>query len=222
MKTIGIVVAMNRESGLLELFRNHTREIVCGIPFFVFETEKNKVVLTTCGVGEIAAASATAILIARYGVDEIVNYGFVGSLKRDLPVNVAVGVTAVVHTDMDLTAFGNEIGQYDGADFVDFTPSKALTEEILGKNVYFGKLASADKFVSDGKIKTSISQKFNADICDMEGAGIAVCCSRANVPFSLIKIVVDGIEDDCTQTFFANSVFGVDGAIRKIADYLVK
>lgn len=222
MKKIGIVVAMNRESGLLELFKDHTKESLCGIDFYSFMAKGNKIVLTTCGIGEINASSATAILIVHYGVSEIINYGFVGSLKHDLPVNVVVGVTSVVHTDMDLTAFGNQLGQYDERKELDFVPDEKLTRAILGEDVYMGRLASADKFISDGNVKLNIAKSFSADICDMEGAGISVCCERAKVPFALIKVVADGIENDCTQTFFENSTFGVDGAIRKIAEYICK
>lgn len=222
MKKIGIVVAMNRESGLLELFKNHTKETLCGIDFYTFVANGNKVVLTTCGIGEINASSATTILIIHYGVEEIINYGFVGSLKYDLPTSVVVGVTSVVHTDMDLIAFGNKAGQYDERAEVDFLPDKDLTCKILGENVYMGRLASADKFISDGKVKVEIAKNFSADICDMEGAGISVVCEKAKIPFALIKVVADGIENDCTQTFFENSTFGVDGAIRKIAEYICK
>lgn len=222
MKTFGVVVAMNRESGLLELFPNYQKEYVCGIPFYLFNAADNRVVLTTCGVGEISASSAVALLIGHYGVNEIINYGFVGSLKCELPINMVIGVSEVVHTDMDLTAFGNVIGQYDEREEVTFKASRELTRKILGKDVFFGVLASADKFVSKGEVKTAISQAFNADICDMEGAGIAVVCTRANIPFALIKVVVDGVEEDCTDAFSANSVFGVDGAIECIAGYLKK
>ncbi len=222
MRKIGIVVAMNRESALLEIFKSYTEEKFCGIPFYIFKAENNTIVLTTCGIGEVAAASATSILISHYGVEEIINYGFVGSLKHDLPINAVIGVNSVIHTDVDLTAFGSALGQYDGRNEVDFKPNATLTENILGKNSHFGRLASADKFISDGKRKAAIAKDFSADICDMEGAGIAVVCTRSEIPFALIKVVVDGIEDDCTQTFETNSVFGVDGAIKKIAEYITK
>lgn len=222
MKTIGIVVAMNRESALLELFKARTEERICGIPFHIFDAKNNKIVLTTCGVGEVSAASATSILICHYGAEEIINYGFVGSLKHDLPINAVVGVNSVIHTDVDLTAFGSKLGQYDGRDEVDFKPSIGLIKNILGENIHLVRLASADKFISDGKKKAAIAKEFSADICDMEGAGIAVVCTRSQIPFAFVKVVVDGLEDDCTQTFEANSIFGVDGAIKKIAEYITK
>lgn len=222
MKRIGIVVAMKRESALLEIFKNHKKESVCGTDFFIFEANDNQIVLTTCGIGEINSASATAVLIAYYRVQEIINYGFVGSLKHDIPVNLVVGVNSILHTDMDLSAFGNALGQYDERERIDFIPDIDLTKAILGENVFLGRLASADKFVSDGNKKEAIAEQFVADICDMEGAGIAVTCEKAKIPFALIKVVVDGVENDCTQTFLENSTFGVDGAIKKIADYIVK
>lgn len=222
MKKIGIIVAMNRESGLLELFKEHKKERLCGMDFFSFKANDNEIVLTTCGIGEVNSSSATTLLIVHFGVEEIINYGYVGSLKHDLPLSVVVGVNAVVHTDVDLTAFGNVLGQYDERAERDFSPSVELTKKILGENCHMGRLASADKFLADGNTKLAIAEKFSADICDMEGAGIAVCSERAGIPFALIKVVADGIEEDCGKTFSENSLFGVDDAIRKIAEYISK
>ncbi|MCI6093895.1 MAG: 5'-methylthioadenosine nucleosidase, partial [Clostridium sp.] len=42
--------------------------------------------------------------------------------------------------------------------------------------------------------KRSLHDEFNADICEMEAAGIALTCNRSSVPCLLIKAVSDAVE----------------------------
>ena len=53
--------------------------------------------------------------------------------------------------------------------------------------------ASGDKFVADPKIKAELHEKYGADICEMEAAGIALTCDRNGIQCLLVKIVSDGI-----------------------------
>ena len=220
MKKIGIVVAMNKETLVLERFV-HTTELVAGIPFHTFSAGQNTVVLAECGIGETRAAAATALLIAYFQVDEILNYGYVGALSKNLPLNAVCAVESVVHTDVDIRAFGLALGQYDGRDAVAFYPSASLTKAV-GVNLPLKRLASADKFVSEGEKKNALRETFGADICDMEGAGVASVCDRAGVPYALLKLVSDGVEEDCTEEYMKNSVRGIIPLVDLICNYLVK
>ena len=218
-KTIGVVVAMNRETGVLGHFP-HEKEIVAGFSFNLFKAGENNVILAECGIGETYAAAATALLIGRYKVDEIINYGYVGALEEDTPMNAVFAVQKVLHTDFDLTAFGLSMCQYDGRDKIEFTPDAALTARIA--DLPLKTLASADKFVWSGDRKKELNQEFDAHICDMEGAGVASVADKAGVPYALVKIVADGVESDCTDEFFKNSVFGIEPLVKLICDYLEK
>ena len=218
-KTIGIVVAMDRETGVKEKFAYKT-EYLAGIAFNIFQAGENKVVLAESGIGEVRAAAATALLIGRYNVDEIINYGYVGSLNESIPVNAVCAVDEIFHTDVDLVAFGNVLGQYDGRDEVPFKTNLALTKRIA--DLPLKKIASSDKFIASGEKKKELRKVFGADICDMESAGVAEVCDRANVPFAILKIVSDGVESDCTDSFWENSIFGIVPLVDLICDYLVK
>lgn len=219
-KKIGIVVAMDRETGVLNKFESK-KEIVAGISFNFLKAGENDVVLAECGIGETRSATATGILLAKYEVDEIINYGYVGALEESTPMNIVYAVEEVVHTDMDLVAFGLKPAQYDGRSEVSFFTDKALTKRIA-PTLPLKKLASADKFVSSGEKKKELHDVFGANICDMEGAGVAQACDRAKVPYAIIKIVADGVENDCTDTFFENSISGIEPLVDLICDYLVK
>ena len=219
-KTIGIVVAMTRETGVKEKFES-TVEYVAGIPFNHFKAGDNRVILAECGIGETRSAAATALLVGHFKVDEIINYGYVGALEENIPMNEVFAVEEIVHTDVDLIAFGLQLGQYDGREEVLFHPDSALTKRIAA-GLPGKRLASSDKFVALGEKKKELNRVFGANICDMEGAGVASVCERAGVPYASIKIVADGVETDCTDAFFENSVFGIVPLVDMICDYIVK
>lgn len=54
--------------------------------------------------------------------------------------------------------------------------------------------ASGDRFIASADEKRSLHDEFNADICEMEAAGIALTCNRSSVPCLLIKAVSDAVE----------------------------
>ena len=51
--------------------------------------------------------------------------------------------------------------------------------------------SSGDKFIGDPIKKAELHKLFNADICEMESAGIALTCNRNRIPFLMIKCVAD-------------------------------
>ena len=52
--------------------------------------------------------------------------------------------------------------------------------------------ASADKFVVDSDVKDNLYKEYDASICEMESAGVALTCLNNNIPFVVIKAVSDG------------------------------
>ena len=64
-------------------------------------------------IGEIYAAGATQLLISRYGVEAVINFGVSGSLIEEVGVLNTVLVEGIVHYDFDLSPIDNvSVGQY--------------------------------------------------------------------------------------------------------------
>ncbi|MBO7389829.1 MAG: 5'-methylthioadenosine/S-adenosylhomocysteine nucleosidase, partial [Clostridia bacterium] len=158
------------------------------------------VFLAKCGIGEIASSAATALLIGKFECSYIINFGLVGTFRPEYR-GALVAVKDVVHYDFDLTAFGQVRGC--PADFT--SPYFSVYSEGLSRLSAFDlplvRLASGDKFISDPLISARIASDFSADICDMEGAGIAITCARAGIPFNMIKLVSDGADSSATADF---------------------
>lgn len=183
---IGIVVAMEKElSPLLELCGDYQVDQVMGNSVYTFERHPH-VIAVLSGVGEIRAAIATTLLISSYQVERIINYGYVGAYCETLRLGQIVNVTSVIHCDFNLSVFGSLPGQYDGMDKVEF----AADEDYFNRLGYVQKkLSSSDNFMDPGPEREKVIQLFGTNVSDMEGAGIAVTCQKAGIPFSMLKCV---------------------------------
>ena len=146
------------------------------------------------GAGEIAAAAGTQMLIDRYGVDMILNFGVVGAVTEDMRTAELCVVDSIIHYDFDTTGWLNLArGQYPGRDSAYIRTDRALLEraEAINPTIRRAVCASADKFVDRAEDKTVLREKYGADICEMEAAGIALTCERNGVPCLLIKAISD-------------------------------
>ena len=192
---IGIFTAMQKEA-MSFLQGDVTKETVGSFAVYHFTLGKHESVLCCPPyVGEIAASAACQLLITKYGVDCIVNFGVVGALTPKASVQSFVYVKDVVHYDMDISSVDKlPVGAYGCFEDV----AVKCDETLLGKALQFNALptvrcASADKFVNDAQQKTALHRDFGAEICDMESAGILFACRFNNVPCLLVKCISDSL-----------------------------
>ena len=68
-------------------------------------------ILTLSGIGKVAAAVATTLLLERFSPDCVINTGSAGGFDPALNVGDLVISSEVRHHDVDVTAFGYELGQ---------------------------------------------------------------------------------------------------------------
>ena len=196
MKTIGMIVAVEMDAVLSRYGRAAGLETRGGFEVHRYEGEGYRLDVVSAGAGELAAAAATELLIAVYGAELIVNFGVVGGLTEEMALARTVVVESVVHYDFDTSAWdGCEVGRYAAYP----TPRVPTTPELVARaRALFPELravvcASADKFVGRAEDKRALYERFGAEICEMEAAGVVLTCGRAGVPCLVIKTVSDGI-----------------------------
>jgi len=219
MKT-GIVIAMEREGSSLKnkLGEPKEKKLICGMTFSVYDTKGGEVIIGESAPGTAEAASCTTILIDRYQVDQVINFGYVGSLKLKYGLFDIVAVDSVVQHDYDLTVFDISKGSHSCLGYPYIQADKKLTSS-LADGYDLVRIACGNSFVSDEMSKTKIAEEFDADICDMESAGIALVCARAEVPFAMLKVVSDGLEGDSIESFKKHSK-DIEGCTTLILDFI--
>ena len=203
---IGIITAMADETTpLYQKMGKATGEInVAGVTISKFDIDGNEIFLVRSGVGEIRAAMTFQLLVDRFDVDVVLNFGFVGSLDNRFDVGDIVLAEKIVHYQFDTSAIDNvPAGQYDGNDSIYFTADKALIEKVQG--ALQNKLpevivASGDKFVASKEDKEYL-RTLGAQICEMECAGLVIASLRNNVPLLSIKVISDKADESADISF---------------------
>lgn len=196
LKRVGMVVAMQKE--ILPFLENSNvkikNEMIGKYSIISFEINNKEVYIIESGVGEIFASGATQLLISKYSVDAIINFGVCGSLNNNLNLLDTVLVDGIIHYDFDLSTIDDvKIGEYPGLGQV-ISCKNELMDVALKINPSIQKVlcASADKFVSDEEIKNNLYNTYGTSICEMESAGVVLTCINNNIPFLVIKAVSDG------------------------------
>ena len=196
MKTIGMIVAVEMDAVLAKYGRAAGVEKRGGFEIHRYENGDFTLCIVSAGAGELAAAAATELLIASYGAELIVNFGVVGGLTEKMALARTVVVESVVHYDFDTSAWdGCEPGRYAAfpTPRIPTTPQLVKRALALCPELRPVVCASADKFVGSAQAKAELHERFGAEICEMEAAGVVLTCSRAGVPCLVVKTVSDGI-----------------------------
>jgi len=205
MKKIGMLIAIDTE--LMEYFKSLSSvERLTGLAYDVWTTTVygKQLFIIKSGAGEISASGATQFLISAFGVEVIINFGICGKLSPSLKILDTVVVNAVVHYQYDTSAIDNvEPGRYLQFDSVYIKPDSSLIQRLqeIDGEIKPAICASADLFVAKEEDKKFLRETYNADVCEMEAAGILITCKKNNIPCLMVKSVSDDCDDMDFKTY---------------------
>ena len=195
-KQIGLLVAVEMDSVFARYGTGRKIEHRGGFDVFQYENESYVLHVIHSGIGEIAAAGAAELLIDRYGVELIVNFGVVGGLTEEMSQTKTCVVKRVVHYDFDLSGIDSvATAQYPGFPDIYLPADEKLVKKAqeISPELKPVTCASADKFVGNREDKERLHRLYGADICEMESAAVLLTCHRNDIPCLLIKAVSDGL-----------------------------
>jgi adenosylhomocysteine nucleosidase len=211
MQVIGIIGAMEPEVALLrQQITDVNSTELGGYVFYSGKLAGQAVVLVQSGIGKVASALATALLIQQFKPDAVINTGSAGGFDPQLNVGDVVISTEVRHHDVDVTAFGYEMGQVPQMPAA-FSANPALVNaaeqsiQALGFcQTKKGLIATGDSFICDPARIAVIRQQFPTMLAvEMEGAAIAQVCHMLNTPFVVIRSLSDIAGKESPQSFEA-------------------
>jgi adenosylhomocysteine nucleosidase len=208
---IAILGAMDEEVKLIKESLNHLQEVAYAhVVFFTGELHGHEIVLVKCGIGKVASAVATTMIIDKFDPDFVVNTGSAGGFDKELNIGDIVISNAVTHHDVDLTVFGYVLGQCAGMP-ENYVCNEQLIEaaeksakQIEGVKVKKGLVCSGDSFVGSDELALATLQKFPSMIAvEMEGAAIAQTAYLLGIPFLVIRSLSDIAGKTSTDSFQA-------------------
>lgn len=211
-RRIGFIEAMKEElDSLLSRFSSSQVRVENRgfIDFHVISHGNLELIACLCGVGKVNAGIATALLIAHYDPDAIINVGVAGGFSSDQGIMDIFVAESFVYTDVDVTNLGLAPGQLlneparfpASADLVGVVRALDRAHRI-GAAVHYGLLGSADAFIRTRAQAERIRELFGGAVgcVEMEGAAIAHACHKFGKPLLSIRSLSDIAASDEDNT----------------------
>ncbi len=217
---IAIIGAMAQEVAILTAkLDNAVMTEVAGVQIHSGEMDGQAVVVLQSGIGKVNASIATALVIERFAPKVVINTGSAGGIAggiggktanddEKLSVGDVVLGESVTHHDVDVTAFGYQIGQMAQMP-VDYPSDQQLlaifekaSSAFTSAKVHKGQIVSGDQFIASSDKFASIKANFpQAMAVEMEAAAIAQTCYRFGVPFVVVRAISDLADEEASISF---------------------
>ncbi|MGF1681145.1 5'-methylthioadenosine/S-adenosylhomocysteine nucleosidase [Photobacterium minamisatsumaniensis] len=206
---IGIIGAMEQEVAILkDQLTNRETHNKAGCTFYTGTLNGADVVLLQSGIGKVAAAVGTAVLLEIFQPDVVLNTGSAGGFDSSLNLGDVVISTEVRYHDANVTAFGYEMGQMaqQPAAFLSDSKLMDVAEQALASmentHAVRGLICTGDEFVCSPERQSFIREHFPTVIAvEMEAAAIAQACHQFNVPFVVVRAISDVADKESPMSF---------------------
>ena len=225
---IGIIGAMKIETdGIVAKMENVSLDKFEKYEFVKGKLHGKDAVVCCCGIGKVHAATAAALLVARYpSADLLISVGVAGGLHPDVRQgDVVIGERTVYH-DFDSTADGIEKGRVAGLDFTYFESDRESVEKMreiisgMGVKCFVGTIATGDMFVGSDEKSAQIRKEFSASACDMESAAIAQTAYLMNRKFFSMRAISDNGDGSAIGDFYSFVVKAASVSTNAISEFV--
>ena len=204
-----------------------------GRSFVVGHWQGQRVVCALTGIGKVAAATTTTVLIEHFGVQQLLFTGVAGGVGDGVQVGDVVVATHFVQHDMDARPLFAR-WQVPGYAAPWFACHAGLTQALLQAaqhcvtsaagwqepllhghvpRVHQGLIASGDQFIVCATVAEGIRGDLHAAgqqvlAVEMEGAAIAQTCADYGLPFAAVRTISDRADAQAHVDFpaFVSSV----------------
>ena len=184
---IGAVIAMQSEADILLSEMKISRSLtVSSKPIYVGTAFGKEIALCVCGVGKVNAALGAQLLVSKFDVNRLLNFGVSGGLNDGTKLCEVYQIGAAVQFDFDLVQLnGTKMGTLNEYE-ENYLPLSLLDLPVPVKN-----LGTADRFNDSAEDYRLLTRELQADIRDMEGGAIVQAAHAAKLPIYSVKAISD-------------------------------
>ncbi|MFM6984333.1 MAG: 5'-methylthioadenosine/adenosylhomocysteine nucleosidase [Chitinophagaceae bacterium] len=161
------------------------------------------------GVGKVAAAFTSQVLMEMYAPQAVIFTGVGGALNPDYEIGDIVIARDCVQHDMDGRGLGFKRGEVPYAGLRYFNSDADLMRLAMGTEcrhtIHVGRVLTGDQFITnkDQVAFAYMKEEFNGDVVDMEGAAVAFVSLKHQTPFLIVRTISDKANNDAPESFEA-------------------
>lgn len=227
--TTGLIFAMREEQeGLQALISNKKIHQIAKREFIQGEFCGHPVVMVLAGIGKVAAASTTNLLIHHFQVNQLILSGVAGAADPLLKVGDIVNADTLLQHDMDASplfprfeipltgkshffaqkdlhqALQNATKQFIQTIKQHFSASQIKEFQLQDVKLHTGLIASGDQFIHDSAVLRQLKQALPDLLAvEMEGAAIAQVCDEHDLAFAILRTISDSADETAHVDFLS-------------------
>ena len=225
---IGIISAMDNEVDMLlsEAEIDHV-DTIGDIDYHVGTLRDRPVIIAKAGIGKIRSSSGITAMLDKYPVSNVIFTGIAGGIADETQVLDEVISTRLIEHDYGkltdkklLYATGDPANATGECAYFDADPKlvdlayDAATEVVGEEHCFKGVIATGDQFIASEEQVKRLREDFNAYACEMEGAAIAIVCTKYEVPFVVIRALSDKADGKAHESYTDMGTKAADNSSR--------
>lgn len=216
------------QEGLENLISNKKVHHIAKREFIQGELWGHPVVLGLAGIGKVAAASTTSLLIHHFHVNQLILSGVAGAADPQLKVGDVVLANALLQHDMDASPLfprfeipltgktrffaqkelhhdvEKACRQFIHAMQTQFSVSQIEEFQLQDVKLHTGLIASGDQFIHDSTVLQNLKQALPDLLAvEMEGAAIAQVCDEHDLAFAILRTISDSADETAHVDFLS-------------------
>lgn len=199
MRTIGVIGAMDMEI----IYIRDAMEIeehvqYAGFDFYVGRYRGLKIVVVVCGKGKVYASCCSQILIIKFNITHIINFGIATSVREDVRICDIVIAHGVMYHEVAKRSI-KTISSHKKIFKVDeFLLNKSIEAfsniELKECNYHLGLVVTDNGFIQKSNVNNYYYEDCEACCIDIEGAAVAHVAYLNRIPSILVKGISDGFK----------------------------
>jgi adenosylhomocysteine nucleosidase len=217
----GLIFAMQEEQeGLQAFIENKKIHHIAKRCFMQGELWGHPVVMVLAGIGKVAAASTTNLLIHHFQVNQLILSGVAGAADPLLKVGDIVIADTLLQHDMDASPLfprfeipltgksrffadkelhqdlRNAMALFIQAIQQHFSAAQMETFQLQDVKLHTGLIGSGDQFINDAQVLNKLKQALPDLLAvEMEGAAIAQVCEEHDLAFAILRTISDSANE---------------------------
>ncbi len=167
------------------------------------------VYILNSGIGKVNSSITTSIVLSKYQIDKLISIGTSGALTNQTAIGDFVVGKRLAYHDVDVTAFGYEIGQVPQMDKYFTTTDDQYWTNLINKfkaipevNVHYGDIITGDQFINNHDKKVFINQNFEQGLCvEMESTAIIHAATSLGIDCYALRSISDNADSEADVSF---------------------
>lgn len=176
---------------------------------YVVTKGDTNVYILNSSIGKVNSTITTSMALNKLKIDKLISIGTSGALTNKTQIGDFVVGTRLAYHDVDVTAFGYQIGQLPQMDKYFETTNDTYFEQLIssfnqlsGVNVHYGDIVTGDQFINSSEKKQFINANFENGLCaEMESTAIIHTAKAYGVDVYALRSISDNADSEADVSF---------------------